>query len=80
MIGSKGLVSVSERDLIALLRAIHRGTLPCPITPRALAEVGLLRLGDDLGHLGGLDRSATIATLVAVIAERRAPSRRSRPS
>lgn len=69
---SRGLVAVSDQDLTTLLREIHRGTLACPITPRELAEVGLLRLGDDLEHLRSLDRDAVVATLVAVLAERRA--------
>ncbi|HHO53922.1 MAG TPA: hypothetical protein ENK18_24380 [Deltaproteobacteria bacterium] len=72
---SRGLLAVSEADLITLLRELHRDTLGCPITPGALAEVGLLRLSDDLEHLRSLDRAAVIATLVAVIAERRAAHR-----
>lgn len=71
MLGGRGLVAVAESDLVALLRAVHRGELPCPITRTGLAIVGLLRLGDELDVLQGLDERAVKAVLVSVIAERR---------
>lgn len=71
MRGNGGLVAVSEADLVALLRAIHRGELSCPISRIGLAQIGLLRLGDDLDALQGLDERGAKAVLVAVIAERR---------
>lgn len=71
MSGGRGLVDVSESDLVALYRAVHRGELPCPITRIGLAPTGLLRLGDDLDVLHGLDEPGVRAVLVSVIAERR---------
>lgn len=70
MLGDRGLVAVATTDLVAVLRAVHRGDLPCPITPIGLAQAGLLRLGDELGLLHGLDERAVRAVLVAVLAER----------
>lgn len=72
MFGSSGLVSVSDDDLKELLRFIHRGELPCPIQPIGLAQVGLLRLADELGVLQGVERRGVVAVLVAVLSERRA--------
>jgi hypothetical protein len=67
----KALTAVATDDLVALLRGVHRGEVICPITPRSLAEGGLLHLQDAVGFLGGLDRRGAVAVLVAVIAERR---------
>lgn len=69
-LGANGLKAVHTEELKNLLRHIHRGTLPCPITQDGLAAAGLLGLGDQLGHLRGLDEHAVRAVLVAVIAER----------
>ena len=66
----RGLRDVRTSDLKALLRLVHNGAMTCPITQIGLAENGLLRLGDDLAHLGGLGTQATQAVLVAVLAER----------
>jgi len=66
----QGLKNVRTSDLKALLRLVHRGAIDCPITQIGLAENGLLRLGDDLAHLYGLDSRGTRAVLVAVLAER----------
>lgn len=76
MFGSNGLVAVPEATLVELLRVVHRGDLACPISRQGLAEVGQLGRADDLQHLLGLDKSAVVAVLVAVISERRqgAPS------
>lgn len=71
MMGSKGLSTVCTDDLKEILRRVHRGELPCPVDRIGLATTGLLRLGDDLEILGGLDERATRAVLIAVLAERR---------
>ena len=69
-LGSGGLRGVSTPDLRLLLRALHRGELECPIHPKSLAIVGLLRLGDDVEVLRGLDEAGVRAVLVSVLAER----------
>ena len=66
----KGLSQISTNDLKELLRAVHRGELSCPISRKGLASTNFLRLGDDLGHLRGLDSRGVTAVLVAVLAER----------
>ena len=71
MFGSNGLTTVSDADLRRIYTAVHRGELPCPIDRIGLATTGLLRLGDDLGILRGLDTAGVRAVLVSVIAERR---------
>jgi hypothetical protein len=70
-LGAQGLTAIKTDDLRELLRAVHRGDLPCPITQIGLGRAGLLRLVDDLGHLRGLDDHAVRAVLVAALAERR---------
>jgi len=70
MFGSHGLKAVKSSDLKLLLKAVHRGELPCPITRIGLATTGLLRLGDDLDALRGLDEAGVRAVIVAVLAER----------
>ena len=70
MFGSGGLKAVKTEDLKRLLKAVHRGEIPCPIDRIGLAVTGLLRLGDDLEILAGLDDRGTKAVLIAVIAER----------
>ncbi len=70
MLGSGGLTRVKTSDLKAVLRAVHREELPCPITQVGLAMVGLLRLGDSLDILHGLDQAGVRATLVVAISER----------
>lgn len=71
MLQPLGLKGVKTKDLEQVLRLVHRGELSCPIDQTGLAVAGLLRLGDDLGHLRGLDQAGVRAVLVAVIAERR---------
>lgn len=66
------MTGVPEKVLVELLRQVHRGDLSCPVTRRGLGEIGLMHWGDDLDHLRGLDKAGTVATLVAVLAERRA--------
>lgn len=66
----RGLTAVTDQDLKALLRAVHRGELPCPLTAQGLAMTGLLRLLDDLEPLRGLDAPGVRAVLTCVLAER----------
>ena len=70
MIGTGGLTQVADSDLQELLRQVHRGTLPCPITQIGLAQAGLLRLGDNLAVLQGLSEAGVRAVLVSVLSER----------
>ncbi len=70
MFGSGGLKDVKSSDLKLILRAVHRGELPCPIDRIGLATTGLLRLGDDLETLRGLDLAGVKAVIIAVLAER----------
>ena len=70
MFGSKGLKQVSTADLKSILRLVHREELTCPIDRIGLATTGLLRLGDDLEVLQGLDERAVRAVIVSVLAER----------
>jgi hypothetical protein len=67
-----GLTDVPTRDLERLLRAIHRGDLPCPFDVPSLTRNGLQHVSERLGHLRGLDARSTISVITAVIAERRA--------
>jgi len=66
-----GLQRVGTHHLIRLLRAIHRGTLPSPITRSALIASGFGDLEEHLTLLVGLDHQASQRLLVAVMAERR---------
>jgi hypothetical protein len=66
----RGLTAVSTDDLKAVLRAVHRGELPCPIVAQGLAMTGLLRLLDDLEPLRGLDEAGVRAVLTCTLAER----------
>lgn len=70
MIGSGGLKRVSTKDLKEILKLVHREELCCPIDRIGLATTGLLRLGDDLEVLYGLDDKAVRAVIVSVLAER----------
>jgi hypothetical protein len=71
MIGSGGLTTLTTPQLQLLLRALHRGELPCPIDRVGLATVGLLHLGDELEALRGLEANGVRAVLISVLAERR---------
>lgn len=73
MFGTGGLVELSTDELQLLLRAVHRGELSCPVDRIGLATVGLLRIGDHIGILGGLDERGVKAVLISVLAERRSP-------
>lgn len=70
MIGTGGLTALSTDELRLLLKAVHSGEIPCPIDRIGLASTGLLRLGDDLAVLYGLDQAGVRAVLVSVLAER----------
>ena len=72
MIGAgAGLTDVPTEDLKRALQAVHRGTLPCPVTADTLACVGLQDRSPPLMEsLRGLEAPAVRALLVAVIAER----------
>lgn len=70
------LTGVKTAELRALLAAAHKGTLRCPVTHPELLRAGLPALVDRVGFLQGLDRAATIAVLVAVLAERAESERR----
>jgi hypothetical protein len=70
MLGKRGLTAVKSSDLKLILKAVHRKELACPISQVGLATVGLLRLGDDLDTLRGLDEAGVRAVIVAVLAER----------
>ncbi len=70
MIGTGGLTALSTDELRLLLRVVHQGQLPCPIDRIGLASTGLLRIGDHLGVLRGVDEAGVRAVLVCVLAER----------
>ena len=74
-----GLTRIPTDTLIHVLRLVHRGDLPCPITPVGLVTTKLQDTGDELGVLRGLDRRAVLAVLVSVIAERRMATSRATP-
>lgn len=68
---AQGLRRVGTQHLIRLVRAIHRGSLPSPITRSALIAMGFGDFEEHLGLLVGLDHTAAQRLLVAVMAERR---------
>ena len=68
---ARSLKAIQTSDLQQILRLVHRGDLKCPIDRVGLAINGLLRLGDDLELLSGLDAKAVQAVIVAVLAERK---------
>ena len=72
MTGSDGLTRVRTEHLVEVLRAIHRGSLICPVDRPRLATAGFLGIAEGLDHLRGLDSRAATAVIVAVLAERRA--------
>ncbi|MEQ1505425.1 MAG: hypothetical protein ABMB14_24550 [Myxococcota bacterium] len=72
MFGTEGLTRVRDEHLVALLRAIHRDELPCPMDHVGFATAGFLGIADHLEHLRGLDKAGVIAVITAVLAERRA--------
>lgn len=71
MFGTEGLTRAKTEHLHALLRAIHRGDLEPPVTHPKLAQAGFLGIAEHLDILRGLDKAATLAVILAVLAERR---------
>ena len=65
------LTELSDDDLRNVLRRLHAGALPCPVTTRSLHAAGLSYLVDRVDFLLGLDERAVRAVLIAVLAERR---------
>lgn len=66
-----GLTRVPTPTLEHLLRLVYREQLPCPFTQVGIVTNKLQDVIDDVGVLKGLDRTAVIAVLVSVLAERR---------
>ena len=66
-----GLARVSTEDLSRLLRIVHRGAVPFPISRASLVLCAFGHLEGELDLLVGLDQRGARAVLVAVIAERR---------
>ncbi|MEE2645128.1 MAG: hypothetical protein VYD19_09365 [Myxococcota bacterium] len=72
----RGLALLPTDELIKLLKLSHRGELPAPLSRSDLLLRGMNRAAEEGALLFGLDRRALNAILIAVIAERRAQSRR----
>lgn len=73
-----GLSRVSTEDLTRLLRIVHRGTVPFPISRASLVLCAFGHLEGELDLLIGRDQAGARAMLVAVIAERRAAAERAK--
>jgi uncharacterized cupin superfamily protein len=72
-VNTLAMTDLPTDDLKQLLRHVHRGELPCPITADTLACVGLQFRGEPiLSSLRGLDEPAVRAVLICVLAERKA--------
>ncbi|MCA9653376.1 MAG: hypothetical protein H6712_32915 [Myxococcales bacterium] len=68
---SWALTTVATKDLRTLLRAVFKEQVQCPLSPAALAMLGLQDTSPALlEHLRGLESEAVHAVLVAVLAER----------
>lgn len=65
-----GLHRVSNAELTRLLRALHRGALPSPITRASLIEKAFGHIEAHLDSLIGRDLAAAKALVIAVLAER----------
>ena len=65
-----GLTAVPTHDLKKLLRALHRGQVPCPLRKSTLMTMGMNRLAENASNLAGLDEQGLRAILTCVIAER----------
>jgi hypothetical protein len=65
-----GLHRLPSEELKRLLRALHRGALPSPVTRWALIEKGFGNIELHLAHVVGRDVESAKAMLVAVLAER----------
>jgi hypothetical protein len=66
-----GLTALLDSDLERLMKMLHRGTLPIPLTRQALLLRGLNRIAENGDVLFGLEASGVRATIVATVAERR---------
>jgi hypothetical protein len=75
MNGARGLTALRTEILVEVLRAVHRGSLPCPLTAQDLTRHGFQHAYEELSSLRDLDARAVTAVLVAVIAERQAAER-----
>ncbi|MFO7561196.1 MAG: hypothetical protein R6X02_01030 [Enhygromyxa sp.] len=65
------LTGVPTHELRTLLRLVHRREVEIPITPVALARVGLQHRSEEfMQSLRGLDEAGVRAVLIAVTAER----------
>lgn len=79
LIGGVGLSEVQTSDLKTLLKYLHRGDLRCPIDVAELARCGLQHTAEPLlRQLHGLDKTAVLAVVVAVLSERMASERATR--
>lgn len=67
----KALTERSNEELENMLRRLHQGVLPTPLTTQGLHAAGLSYLMDKVDFLVGLDEPGLRAVLVAVLAERR---------
>jgi phosphatidylserine/phosphatidylglycerophosphate/cardiolipin synthase-like enzyme len=66
-----GLTTVSTPDLEALLEAIQRGTVKCPLTETGLRAFGIgARTSEILALLAGLERPSVEVALRVALAER----------
>lgn len=68
--GPRSLRGVSDADLKSLLDAVRAERLLCPLSSTGLQFAGLGHLTPEVQNLLGLDRTATLAVLDAVHAER----------
>lgn len=67
-----GLHRLPSEELKRLLRALHRGALPSPVTRAALIEKGFGNIELHLDNVVGRDVESAKAMLAAVLAERAA--------
>ncbi|MDB4986439.1 MAG: hypothetical protein JWN04_1617 [Myxococcaceae bacterium] len=65
-----GLHRLATPELTRLLRALHRGVLPSPISRSALIEKAFGHIEADLDLIVGRDIAAAKAVIIAVIGER----------
>lgn len=67
-----GIHRVNTDELKRLLRSLHRGILPSPITRWALIEKAFGNQEGNLRHIVGLDTASAKAVIFAVLEERAA--------
>ena len=70
-----GLTRVSEKDLTRLLRLIHRGIVPTPLSGAGLIATGFGDIESYLQPLIGFDGPAVQRMIAIALAERRAVKR-----